>query len=124
MVMVFQLFYTLTITFQLSVQLYSGLCKQQSHYGLWLTFSIVSPFRQPLFPVGCLVCFYPVKDMFMEFLTRRALTCHCVQSTSRIEDVRSPITQQTTCPESTRISQPSHTFFIVALHCVLARTLN
>ena len=67
-VMVFQFAYTLTITFQLGVRLYTGL-KLQSYYSLWLTFSIVSPIRQLLFPVGCLICFYPIKDMLLDCLT-------------------------------------------------------
>ena len=112
-VMFFQFIYTLTITIQLCVRLYSGVSKQQSGYGLWQAFSFVSPLRQLLFPVGCLVCLYPVKDMFVECFTRRVQICCCEQSTRRIENVRSPITQQATCPESTRVSQPSHTFFIV-----------
>ena len=113
-VMVFQLLYTLTITFQLCVRLYSSLSQQQTHYALWLTFSIVSPFRQLLFPFGCLVCFYPVKAMFIKFFTQKACKCCCNESRSRsYEDVGNLVTRRATNPESTRISQPSHTFFIV-----------
>ena len=113
-VMVFQFAYTLTITFQLGVRLYTGLIKLQNHYSLWMTFSIVSPFRQLLFPVGCLICFYPVKDMLVDCFRKMHRCCCKQQSTSYVEIENPHFTGHATVPESTRISQPSDTFFVVA----------
>ena len=119
-VMIFKFVYTLTITFQLGVRLYTGLSKHQSYYAMWMTFSFVSPFRQLLFPVGCLVCFYPVKVMFMDSLCRKMwrTCCNRISSSnsSSYEVVGNPnvtFARRATVPESTRISQPSYTYFIV-----------
>ena len=113
-VMIFQFVYTLSITFQLSVRLYTGLGKHQSHYAIWVTFAVVSPFRQLLFPVGCLLCFYPVKAMLVESFCRKLRKCCHKRSKSSYEDFENPyFTGRATVPESTRISQPSHTFFVV-----------
>ena len=112
-VMVFQFAYTVTITFQLGVRLYTGLSKLQSHYALWLTFSFVSPIRQLLFPVGCIICFYPVKDMLLECFWK-VQRCCCKGPSSSYNEIENPyFTGRATVPESTRISQPSDTIFVV-----------
>ena len=118
-VMVFQFAYTLTITFQLGVRLYTNLTKIQSHYAVWLTFSVVSPIRQLLFPVGCLVCFYPLKIMLLgSFWKMKKLCYYCIingESSSSYVDIENPyFTGRATVPESTRISQPSNTFFAIS----------
>ena len=112
-VMVFQFAYTLSITYQLGVRLYTGLSKIQSHYSLWLAFSVVSPIRQLLFPIGCFFCFYPVKDMLLEYYRKVQRCCHKQQSSSYGEIENPYFTGHATTPESTRISQPSSTFFVV-----------
>ena len=117
-VMVFQFVYTLTITFQLGVRLYTGLNKHQTpHYAVWQTFSFVSPFRQLLFPVGCLVCFYPIKAMVVECYRQKLCKCRCCKrSSTSYEDIGNPditTARRATVPPSTRISQPSDTFFVV-----------
>ena len=112
-VMVFQFAYTLSITYQLGVRLYTGLSKVQSHYSLWLAFSVISPIRQLLFPIGCFFCFYPVKDMLLEYF-RKVQKCCCKQQSSNYGEIENPyFTGHATTPESTRISQPSSTFFVV-----------
>ena len=115
-VMVFQFAYTLSITYQLSVRLYTGLSKVQSHYSLWLAFSVISPIRQLLFPLGCFLCFYPVKDMLLKYFRKVQRCCcnHSNQQSSSYGEVENPyFTGHATTPESTRISQPSSTFFVV-----------
>ena len=112
-VMVFQFAYTITITFQLGVRLYTGLSQLQSPYTLWLTFTAVSPIRQLLFPVGCIICFYPFKDMLLECFRKVQRCCYKGQRSSYVE-IESPyFTEHATVPQSTRISQPSNTFFSV-----------
>ena len=114
-VMVFQFAYTLSITYQLGVRLYTGLSKVQNHYSLWLAFSVISPIRQLLFPFGCFLCFYPVKDMLLEHFRKvQRCCCCCCKQESNYSEIENPyFTGHATTPESTRISQPSDTFFIV-----------
>ena len=113
-VMIFQFVYTLSITFQLSVRLYTGLKHHQSHHAIWITFAAISPFRQLLFPIGCLVCFYPVKAMVVDSCCRKLKKCCHRQMSSSYEDFENPyFTGRASAPEASRISQPSHTFFIV-----------
>lgn len=112
-VMVFQFAYTITITFQLGVRLYTGLSKLQSPYALWLTFTAVSPIRQLLFPIGCIICFYPLKTMLLECF-RKMQRCCCKRQSSSYVEVDDPhFMEHPTVPQSTRISQPSSTFFNV-----------
>ena len=113
-VMVFQFAYTITITFQLGVRLYTGLSKLQSPYAMWLTFTAVSPIRQLLFPIGCIICFYPLKNMLLEDFRKMQRCCCCRgQSSSYIEIDDPHFLEHVTVPQSTRISQPSSTFFSV-----------
>ncbi len=113
-VMVFQFAYTITITFQLGVRLYTGLSKLQSPYALWLTFSVVSPIRQLLFPIGCFICFYSLKTILLECFRKIQRFCCRGQSSSLYVEVDNPhFIERATVPQSTRISQPSNTFFSV-----------
>ena len=112
-VMMFQFAYTITITFQLGVRLYTGLSKLQSPYALWLTFSAISPIRQLLFPIGCIICFYSLKTILLECF-RKMQRCCCKRQRGIYIEVDNPnFMERATIPQSTRISQPSSTFFIV-----------
>ena len=117
-VLIFQFVYTLATTFQLGVRLYTGLSghhiDSENSYSLWLTFSlIVSPIRELLFPIGYLVCFYPVKAMVVDTFWK---CCFKLKNSSYIGIENPDITRprHATVPESTRISQPSSTFFIAS----------
>ena len=118
-VLIFQFAYTLAVTFQLGVRLYTGLSghhiDSENSYSLWLTFSFVSPIRELLFPIGCFICFYPVKAVVMDIFWKIWKCCFKLRNSSYVEIENPDITRprHATVPESTRISQPSSTFFVV-----------
>ena len=94
------------------------------HLAAWLTIASLYPISLLMFPFGFLVCFYSGK-MFNKNSIKKALTrCFCcfashkhnkkerrVRIQAQPADVES--TQAPTIPVSTRVSQPSHTFFKV-----------
>ena len=104
--MLFQFVHTLIVLFQTSMRIYTG-TKHHNIYALWITYAVVSPSRQLLYPVGFLVCFYPVKSMLRDLLFKT------FKKFDNHKDYFN-VTQVATVRESTRVSPLSHTYFIMS----------
>ena len=98
--MLFQFVHTLIVLFQTIMRIYTG-STHHNIYALWITYAVVSPSRQLLYPVGFLVCFYPVKSMLRRLLFKT------------FKNIDFKVTQAATVRESTRVSPLSHTYFIM-----------
>ena len=95
---------------------------QYQHLPAWLTIASLYPISLLLFPFGFLVCFYSGK-MFNSSTLKRAITrrfccctsCKCKQNRRRVRIQAQFVesTQAPTIPASTRVTQPSNTFFKV-----------
>ena len=107
--MLFQFVYIFSVLSQTSIRLYTGLA-HHSIYAFWIIYAVVSPSRQLLFPVGYLVCFYPIKSMLSNFLFRRRNKYGHIHKN---HNENFDITRVATVRESTRVSPLSHTYFIV-----------
>ena len=120
--MCFQLGYVLIVTLQLVVRLYTGLTGRRQHIALWFMHAFVIPNGQLIFPLGCLACFYPVRQMLWTSLAKAGHKCrdwyrsqsctacckhHQTMSSYQLED------EVATAPESNRVSLPSDTYFEV-----------
>lgn len=101
--MLFQLVYILTILYQMIMRLYTGSKGQHDIYALWIIYAVISPSRQLIFPLGCLICFYPVKSM---------LSCRAWNFQSSKQRHYQNRGETSSVPESTRVSPWSHTYFI------------
>ena len=119
----FQLGYVLIVTFQLAVRLYTGLTGQRQHIGLWFIHAFIIPNGQLIFPLGCLICFYPVKKMLGGSALKIGCKCKdwykncscmpCCKHNQPINSSPQLETEAATAPESNRVSFPSHTYFDV-----------
>lgn len=90
---------------------------QYTHLAAWLTIASLYPISLLLFPFGFLVCFYSGKMFNRSSVIIRWLCCctssKCKQKERRVRIQAQPVesTQAPTIPASTRVSQPSNTFF-------------
>ena len=95
---------------------------QYQHLAGWLTIASLYPISLLLFPFGFLICFYSGK-MFNRSSVKHTISkwlCSCTKCKSKQKKrrvrIQAPIvesTQAPTIPASTRVSQPSSTFFKV-----------
>lgn len=114
-VMIFQLVHILIIMCNLTLRAYTLLSRRHQLYGLWLAHAFTIPIGVFVFPLGYLLCFYPVKDYVLKICGRIINRCNCCKHGTRsvwLAETHS-ITKHATAPRSDRISQPSDTFFIV-----------
>lgn len=121
--MAFQLGYVLIVQLQLAVRLYTGLTGYRQNIGLWFMHAFIIPNGQLIFPLGYLVCFYPVGKMVFGSITKAGLRCKswhksCCYLHRDGHNSHQKITPQleeeaATAPESNRVSLPSDTFFSV-----------
>ena len=116
--MCFQLGYIIIVTLQLAVRLYTAISGSQQHIVLWYMHAFIIPNGQLIFPVGYLICFNPVKKMLYESVRTFRLKCNrwfstCVQRAHNGQALVEGGIEQPTAPDSTRISPPSNTFFVI-----------
>lgn len=113
-VMIFQFIHILVILCNLSLRLYTLISQRDQLYGLWSAHAFTIPIGILVFPLGYLLCFYPVIKVTLALFQRinRIILCFKPRMSSRQMDVPT-FTKLTTAPRSDRISQPSDTFFIV-----------
>ena len=107
--MIFQIVSILTLLVPLSLRLNTGLADKLNVFAFWIAYAVISPMRQLVVPLGVLICFYPIKSMFIStfplFRTNEQIY-KC-----RHEKVRG-VSEKVTAPESTRVSPYSHTYFV------------
>ena len=110
-VLIFKFVHIIMILCSVACRLYTLESRQRRYYVLWLSHALAVPLGVLVFPLGYLVCFYPIRKMAKRFY--RSLIVKCFKrntSISRVPDVR----EAATAPRSERISQPSETFFYVS----------
>ena len=111
-VMIFQFIHILVIMCNLSLRLYTLISQRDQLYGLWSAHAFTIPIGVLVFPLGYLLCFYPVIKVILAFFKRIGRMCFKPRMSSRQMDVPT-FTKLTTAPRSDRVSQPSDTFFVV-----------
>ena len=114
--MCFQLGYIIIVTLQLAVRLYTAISGSQQHIVLWFMHAFIIPNGQLIFPVGYLICFYSVKKMLCESIRKARHKCKewydiCVCRGQNGQALVEGDIENSTAPESNRVSQPSNTFF-------------
>ena len=111
-VMLFQIVHILIIMCNLTLRIYTLLSRRHQLYGFWMAHAFTIPFGVLVFPLGYLLCFYPVKQVLLKPF--RKITAKCCKRRMSAHQVEVPsITRHTTAPRSDRVSQPSDTFFVV-----------
>ena len=110
-VMLFQIFHIVIISFNLSVRAYTLHSRHDKVYGIWLADAFTIPIGVIIFPLGYVLCFYPVKDILLRVFNSFAHRCRLRNYDNNMLQQR--ITKNATAPESDRITQPSNTFFVV-----------
>ena len=104
------------------VRIYSTKHSLYQHFSEWVIHAVAQSISFFLFPLGFLLCFYSVRAMLPTY-------CTCSSCCSRIRSLKifqrkrtshsyyaegpAPSTLAPTVPKSTRVSQPSSTFFNV-----------
>ena len=111
-VMLFQIVHILIIMCNLSLRVYTLLSKRHQLYGLWMAHAFTIPIGVLVFPLGYLLCFYPIKQTVVKVFKKLAGKCCKCRTSSRVFETHN-VTKHATAPKSDRITQPSHTFFVV-----------
>ena len=101
-VLIFQFIHIVIIMYNLSVRLYTLISRRHQHYGLWSADAFTLPIGVLIFPFGYLLCFYPVRNVYVKLM-------ECLKLKQRVQGWVQ--IEMATAPESNRISPPSHTFF-------------
>ena len=111
-VMIFQFIHILVIMCNLSLRLYTLISRRDQLYGLWSAHAFTIPIGVLVFPLGYLICFYPVVKVVLAVCKRISRVCFKPRVSSRQTEVPN-LTKLATAPGSDRVSQPSDTFFVV-----------
>ena len=116
--MCFQLGYIIIVTLQLAVRLYTAISGSQQHIALWYMHAFIIPNGQLIFPIGYLICFNSVKKMLYESVRTIGLKCSgwfntCIHGAHNGQALVEGGIEQPTAPDSTRVSPPSNTFFVI-----------
>ena len=114
-VMIFQFFHILTAIYSLTVRLHTLLTRQYHIYGLWFIHALNIPIGTLIFPLGYLLCFYSIRKTILMTCKRIAKTCFKENKSASIKEQNNVIVSKypATAPVSDRITQPSHTYFVV-----------
>ena len=113
-VMLFFFAYSIIQVFSLSNRIITADLTHYEHFAIWFTVGVTYPLSLLLFPIAFLFSFYPIKK-----LLRATLCARCAKrkptNRQRVRIQQRPTNTQNvpTCPESSRVSPPSHTFFHV-----------
>lgn len=110
----FKFIHILTILSSVACRIYTLQSRRHQLYGLWLTHALAFPIGILVFPLGYLLCFHQVGKTVQRVY--RKITSKCCQQNTSLDRVEVPsITgiQRASAPRSDRISQPSHTYFVV-----------
>ena len=111
-VMIFQFIHILVIMCNLSLRLYTLISRRDQLYGLWSAHAFTIPIGVLVFPLGYLLCFYPVIKVVLTACKRICHACFKPRVSSRQKEIPN-LTKLATAPNSDRVSQPSDTFFVV-----------
>ena len=101
-VLIFQFIHIIIIMYNLSVRLYTLISRRHQHYGLWLADAFTIPIGVLVFPVGYLLCFYPVNKVYSKLMA-------CLKHKQHVQ-IMVPL-EMATAPESSRVSLPSDTAY-------------
>ena len=110
--MVYKFIHILLIMCSLTCRLYTLLHRRHQLYGLWLVHALAVPIGVLVFPLGYLLCFYPVRKIAQKIYEIVASKCYKHRRSVKHVEIQD-ITIQSTYPKSDRISQPSETYFIM-----------
>ena len=107
----FLLLFVAVFTYPLFVRVYTGLTGKYVNFGMWVVHALTLPLCQLIFPCGFFICLYSLRTLHWRCLKQAVAEWGCCdvcfksRSTQWIE--------QATIPISTRVTQPSTTFFRV-----------
>ena len=119
-VMIFQFVHILLIMYGLSVRLYTFTSRRHL-YGLWFAHAFIIPIGILVFPLGYLICFYPVNKAAL--IVYKRIASACSKQNVPINPAKAlDLTKYATAPESDRISQPSSTYFVIPHPDALSET--
>ena len=111
LVLAFSVVHILMITCSIACRIYTLWSQRHELLGLWVTHALVVPLGALVFPLGYLLCFHQIAQIVYRNIVRRC--CTCEYNTSVNDEEQSRTLLRATAPTSSRISQPSSTFFIV-----------
>ena len=104
------LVYILTISLPFFIRIYTALTGKYTNFTMWTVLALSLPLCQLIFPCGYFACFFTLSFKSLQRATRWCcIICIADQSIPIRADLSN--VYGTTLPESTRISQPSNTFF-------------
>jgi hypothetical protein len=110
-VTIFQFVHILLIMYNLSVRVYTYISRRHV-YGLWSAHAFIKPIGILVFPIGYLICFYPINKAALTVYKRIIIACS-KQNVSTGKQAEAPdLTKYGTAPGSDRVSQPSFTYFV------------
>lgn len=109
-VLVFKCVHIVFIICSVACRFYTLQAKRRRKFGLWVLHAISVPLGVLVFPLGYLVCFYPVIKIARGFYEKLS-TNH---SKKKDSNNRTDAAEDATAPRSERVSQPSDTFFHVS----------
>lgn len=112
-VMIFQTVHILIIMYNLAARLYTLLSHRHQLYGLWLVHAITLPVGVFVFPLGYLLSFYYAGDTLRNNIISKCGNCKCTGQ-AQDDEHQHLLTSTGTAPESTRVSPPSETYYIVS----------
>ena len=113
-IMVCKFIHILMIMCSFTCRLYTLQHKRHQLYGLWLAHALTIPIGVLVFPLGYLLCFYPVGRKIAQSICETVgfKCCRYGRSVRRLEVQN--FTVQATYPRSDRTSQPSETYYIIS----------
>ena len=116
-VIICSLLYVAAIIFALIIRMSN---KSYHRVTIWLSSAILYPSGSLFFPVGFILCFYPVKNIFKSTMCEKVKKCFCYlcdkrkvrrERTVSLQELESSMSASIL--ESSRVSSPSQTFFHV-----------
>ena len=109
----FKFLHILTILCSFACRIYTLKTRRHQMYGLWLLHALAVPLGVLVFPLGYLLCFHDLAPIMYIVKNIACRGCKRNVSQNSTESQRLTSTLPATVPRSSRITQPSYTFFVV-----------
>ena len=111
----FKFIHIIIILCSVACRIYTLQSRRHQLYGLWLIHALSCPIGVLVFPLGYFLCFHQVVGKFAQKVYHTISFKCCRQSVSLNHVEVQSITgiRRASTPRSDRVSQPSHTYFVV-----------